>query len=221
MESPDGGAAVCAATPSAQAGSRPRWTRPTRHEASTRTRTSPAGSRWGVSRHPKTSPVPSSFYMADDPKKKKLDAKRRSKQPHELAFMRRDDGVLALEPLRLPDMANAIRIDHHLGVWAYVYTIAYRPDLAKAEIKAAVHDDATLNDGGPCVDAACVTTHTRAGATCGSCWGIRWAACRPGCGVRSIPSSWMASCRWRASRSTTTVVLPASRRSMKSIRSKL
>ena len=42
-------------------------------------------------------------------------------------------------------------------------------DVTKAEIKAAVSDESTLNDGAPCSDAACVTTHTRAGSTCGSC----------------------------------------------------
>ena len=42
-------------------------------------------------------------------------------------------------------------------------------DVTKAEIKAAVSDESTLNDGAPCTDAVCVTTHTRAGATCGSC----------------------------------------------------
>jgi len=42
-------------------------------------------------------------------------------------------------------------------------------DVTKAQIKEAVSDESTLNDGGPCVDAACVTTHTRAGSTCGSC----------------------------------------------------
>lgn len=42
-------------------------------------------------------------------------------------------------------------------------------DVTKAEIKQAVSEESTLNDGGPCVDAACVTTHTRAGSTCGSC----------------------------------------------------
>jgi nitrite reductase (NADH) large subunit len=42
-------------------------------------------------------------------------------------------------------------------------------DVTKAEIKAAVADEATLNDGGPCADAVCVTKHTRAGSTCGSC----------------------------------------------------
>jgi nitrite reductase (NADH) large subunit len=42
-------------------------------------------------------------------------------------------------------------------------------DVSKAEIKDAVSDESTLNDGAPCTDAACVTAHTRAGATCGSC----------------------------------------------------
>jgi nitrite reductase (NADH) large subunit len=42
-------------------------------------------------------------------------------------------------------------------------------DVTKAEIKAAVSDESTVNDGAPCSDAACVTTHTRAGSTCGSC----------------------------------------------------
>ena len=30
---------------------------------------------------------------------------------------------------------EAVRSDHHLGVWAYVYTIAYRPDLVKMDIR--------------------------------------------------------------------------------------
>ena len=30
---------------------------------------------------------------------------------------------------------EAIRSDRHLGVWAYVYTIAYRPDLVKLDLK--------------------------------------------------------------------------------------
>ncbi len=42
-------------------------------------------------------------------------------------------------------------------------------NVTKAEIVAAVSDDATLNDGGPCTDAGCVTAHTLAGSTCGSC----------------------------------------------------
>ena len=42
-------------------------------------------------------------------------------------------------------------------------------NVTKAEIVAAVSDDAILNDGGPCTDAGCVTTCTQAGATCGSC----------------------------------------------------
>ena len=49
------------------------------------------------------------------------------------------DGLF--EKLDMAKIANArelakeaIRSDHHLGVWAYVYTIAYRPDLAKADI---------------------------------------------------------------------------------------
>ncbi|GAA1514894.1 nitrite reductase large subunit NirB [Nocardioides humi] len=42
-------------------------------------------------------------------------------------------------------------------------------NVTKAEIVAAVSDDATLNEGGPCDDAACVTRCTKAGATCGSC----------------------------------------------------
>lgn len=42
-------------------------------------------------------------------------------------------------------------------------------NVTKAEIVAAVADDSTLDDGGPCGDAACVTKHTKAGATCGSC----------------------------------------------------
>ncbi|HWJ81789.1 MAG TPA: nitrite reductase large subunit NirB [Nocardioides sp.] len=42
-------------------------------------------------------------------------------------------------------------------------------DVTKGQIKDAVAEESTLNDGGPCVDAGCVTKHTRAGATCGSC----------------------------------------------------
>jgi nitrite reductase (NADH) large subunit len=42
-------------------------------------------------------------------------------------------------------------------------------DVSKADIKAAVSDESTLNDGGPCTDATCVTKCTRAGSTCGSC----------------------------------------------------
>ncbi|MFW6868651.1 nitrite reductase large subunit NirB [Nocardioides sp. CPCC 206347] len=42
-------------------------------------------------------------------------------------------------------------------------------NVTKADIKAAVSDDATLNDGGPCSDAGCVTKCTKAGSTCGSC----------------------------------------------------
>lgn len=42
-------------------------------------------------------------------------------------------------------------------------------DVTKAQIKEAVADDSELNDGSPCTDAVCVTKHTRAGSTCGSC----------------------------------------------------
>ncbi len=42
-------------------------------------------------------------------------------------------------------------------------------DVTKAEIKAAVADGSVLNDGSPCTGAVCVTKHTRAGSTCGSC----------------------------------------------------
>lgn len=42
-------------------------------------------------------------------------------------------------------------------------------DVTKAQIKDAVADGSELNDGGPCTDAVCVTKHTRAGSTCGSC----------------------------------------------------
>lgn len=42
-------------------------------------------------------------------------------------------------------------------------------NVTKAEIVAAVSDESTLNDGGPCGDAGCVTKCTKAGATCGSC----------------------------------------------------
>jgi len=42
-------------------------------------------------------------------------------------------------------------------------------DVTKAEIKEAVSDESVLNDGSPCTDAVCVTKHTRAGSTCGSC----------------------------------------------------
>ena len=49
------------------------------------------------------------------------------------------DGLFEkLDLARLPnarDLAReAVRSDYHLGVWAYVYTIAYRPELVKAEI---------------------------------------------------------------------------------------
>ncbi|GAB2981040.1 nitrite reductase large subunit NirB [Nocardioides montaniterrae] len=42
-------------------------------------------------------------------------------------------------------------------------------NVTKAEIVAAIADDSTLNDGSPCADAACVTAHTKAGGSCGSC----------------------------------------------------
>ena len=42
-------------------------------------------------------------------------------------------------------------------------------NVTKAEIVAAVSEESTLNDGGPCGDAGCVTKCTQAGATCGSC----------------------------------------------------
>ncbi len=42
-------------------------------------------------------------------------------------------------------------------------------NVTKADIVAAVSDDSTLNDGGPCGDASCVTKCTKAGSTCGSC----------------------------------------------------
>ena len=49
------------------------------------------------------------------------------------------DGLFEkLDMGRIPnarDLAKeAVRSDHHLGVWAYVYTIAYRPDLVKLNI---------------------------------------------------------------------------------------
>jgi putative spermidine/putrescine transport system substrate-binding protein len=49
------------------------------------------------------------------------------------------DGLFQkLDMAKLPnakDIAReAIRSDHHLGVWAYVYTIAYRPDQVQGEI---------------------------------------------------------------------------------------
>jgi len=49
------------------------------------------------------------------------------------------DGLFEkLDMARIPnarDLAKeAVRSDHHLGVWAYVYTIAYRPDLVKLNI---------------------------------------------------------------------------------------
>jgi putative spermidine/putrescine transport system substrate-binding protein len=49
------------------------------------------------------------------------------------------DGLFEkLDMARIPnarDLAKeALRSDHHLGVWAYVYTIAYRPDLVKMNI---------------------------------------------------------------------------------------
>lgn len=42
-------------------------------------------------------------------------------------------------------------------------------DITKAQIEEAVADGSELNDGSPCTDAVCVTKHTRAGSTCGSC----------------------------------------------------
>lgn len=42
-------------------------------------------------------------------------------------------------------------------------------NVTKADIVAAVSDESTLNDGGPCGDAGCVTKCTKAGSTCGSC----------------------------------------------------
>ncbi|WP_182378863.1 nitrite reductase large subunit NirB [Nocardioides sp. WS12] len=42
-------------------------------------------------------------------------------------------------------------------------------NVTKGDIVAAVSDEATLNDGGPCSDAGCVTKCTKAGSTCGSC----------------------------------------------------
>ena len=50
------------------------------------------------------------------------------------------DGLFEkLDMAKIPnarDLAReAIRSDRHLGVWAYVYTIAYRPDLLRTEIK--------------------------------------------------------------------------------------
>ena len=42
-------------------------------------------------------------------------------------------------------------------------------NVTKAEIVAAVSDDSTLNAGGPCDSADCVTACTKAGSTCGSC----------------------------------------------------
>ena len=49
------------------------------------------------------------------------------------------DGLFEkLDMAKLPNAREiareAIRSDHHLGVWAYVYTIAYRPDLVKMDI---------------------------------------------------------------------------------------
>jgi putative spermidine/putrescine transport system substrate-binding protein len=49
------------------------------------------------------------------------------------------DGLFEkLDMAKLPNAREitreAVRSDHHLGVWAYVYTIAYRPDLVKMEI---------------------------------------------------------------------------------------
>jgi putative spermidine/putrescine transport system substrate-binding protein len=43
-----------------------------------------------------------------------------------------------LDQAKIPNVKElakeALRSDHHLGVWAYVYTIAYRPDLIKADV---------------------------------------------------------------------------------------
>jgi putative spermidine/putrescine transport system substrate-binding protein len=49
------------------------------------------------------------------------------------------DGLFAkLDMARIPNAANlakeAVRSEHHLGVWAYVYTIAYRPDRIQGAI---------------------------------------------------------------------------------------
>jgi putative spermidine/putrescine transport system substrate-binding protein len=49
------------------------------------------------------------------------------------------DGLFEkLDMAKLPNAKElakeAVRSDHHLGVWAYVYTIAYRPDLIPGEI---------------------------------------------------------------------------------------
>jgi putative spermidine/putrescine transport system substrate-binding protein len=49
------------------------------------------------------------------------------------------DGLFApLDMARLPNardvVPEAIRSPHHVGAWAYVYTIVYRPDLVKEEI---------------------------------------------------------------------------------------
>jgi len=49
------------------------------------------------------------------------------------------DGLFEkLDMAKLPNAREiareAIRSDYHLGVWAYVYTIAYRPDLVKMDI---------------------------------------------------------------------------------------
>jgi putative spermidine/putrescine transport system substrate-binding protein len=50
------------------------------------------------------------------------------------------DGLFdKLDMAKLPnarDLAKeAMRSDHHLGVWAYVYTIAYRPDQVKLDLR--------------------------------------------------------------------------------------
>ena len=49
------------------------------------------------------------------------------------------DGLFEkLDMAKLPNAKElakeAVRSDHHLGVWAYVYTIAYRPDLIKTDL---------------------------------------------------------------------------------------
>jgi putative spermidine/putrescine transport system substrate-binding protein len=49
------------------------------------------------------------------------------------------DGLFEkLDMAKLPNARElareALRSDHHVGVWAYVYTIAYRPDLVKMDI---------------------------------------------------------------------------------------
>ena len=61
------------------------------------------------------------------------------------------DGLFEkLDMAKLPNARElareAIRSDHHVGVWAYVYTIAYRPDLDSNELWETIGAGATIVD---------------------------------------------------------------------------